>query len=317
MRNLTIKTQKRSLTRTMDTIQTNSRVDEMTSAYRQQADGRETVLQGSHVVCFIALILLGIMSGVSQAAASKLTADDSETFDHFGHAVAIDHNTVLVGAYSKQGLIDDGAVYVFKHNGSTWEPASRLRPLDPGWPSRHFGYAVAVDANTAIVGAPWASGGGSAYIFQYDGIEWYQQARLVANDANGDFVLFGCSVAVNGDTVIVGAKNDNQGSENSGAAYIFKRDGSIWTQQTKLKASDADADPWFGHAVAIDANTAVVGAHSVGWNTPSGWAYIFQWNGSTWTEKARLMENDSSDCVAICDRTVVSDWRGLEVIPHE
>jgi hypothetical protein len=252
------------------------------------------------------MMLVGFVVSESEAAPYKLMADDAGIFDHFGWAVATNGNTALVGAYLySQIIVDDGTVYVFKRNDSYWQSSGKLIPLDPGRNSRLFGYAVDIDDKTAVIGAPLADSGGSVYIFQYNGIVWYQKARLVADDANGDVAFFGCSVAIDGNTVIIGAQYDNQGAENSGAAYVFKRDGSTWTQEAKLKPSDADADQWFGYSVAIDANTAVVGAHAVGWNTTSGWAYIYQRNNSTWTEKARLMESDSSDSVAIFDRTVV------------
>ena len=284
-----------------------------TLTIRTKMYGWARIMRVSPVICIISILLAGFMVSESEASPYKLMADDSDVFDQFGCSVAVDGNTVLVGAYNhSQTMGNDGAVYVFNRHGSSWESPTQLMPLDAGWNSREFGYAVAMDANTAIVGAPWASGGGCAFIFQYDGIEWYQQARLVANDANGDFALFGCSVAIDGDSVLVGAHYDNQDAENSGAAYVFKRDGSLWTQQARLKPSDAGADQWFGYSVAIDANTAVVGAHSVGWNTTSGWAYIYQQSGSTWTEKAKLDGSNSSDCVAIDGRTVVVgnqwDW---------
>jgi hypothetical protein len=168
-----------------------------------------------------------------------------------------------------------------------------------------------MDGTTAVGGAPWATGGGSAYVFYHDGSGWSQQARLVGS-ATDDWENFGCSVAISGDTLIVGANYEDHGTvQSAGAAYVFKRSGTIWSKEARLISSDAQADQWFGYSVAVYGDTAVVGAHPVSQAT-AGWAYIFQRSGSTWTQRKRLTESESSDAVAVYDRTVVVgdkwDW---------
>jgi N-acetylglucosamine kinase-like BadF-type ATPase len=150
-----------------------------------------------------------------------------------------------------------------------------------------FGTSVSIssDGNTAIVGAYGNdNGAGAAYIFTRSGTTWTQQAKIVASDKQpSDF--FGWSVSISGDgnTALVGAYYGDAGVTNTGAAYIFTRSGTTWTQQQKIQASDADAYDVFGTSVSIssDGNTAIVGAsyqEDTG-GTDAGAAYIIAYGG--------------------------------------
>lgn len=130
----------------------------------------------------------------------------------------------------------------------------------------YFGAAVAISGNTAIVGAPrndinGDADQGAAYIFVRSGRSWTQQAKLkAATGTVGDF--FGGSVDISGDTAIVGAYlDDSIANVNQGAAYVFTRSAGVWTQQDKLKADDGGANDFFGFSVAIEDDTAIIGAH--------------------------------------------------------
>ena len=118
---------------------------------------------------------------------------------------------------------------------------------------------------------------GSAYVFTRSGTTWSQQAKLTAADgAAGDW--FGYSVAVSGDTAVVGAAGDDVGANaDQGSAYVFARSGTTWTQQAQLTAADGAAGDCFGRSVAVSGDTAVVGASDddVGANTDQGSAYVF------------------------------------------
>ena len=119
---------------------------------------------------------------------------------------------------------------------------------------------------------------------------WNEQAELWADDGqNGD--NFGISVAVQGDTAFVGANRDDEAGFRAGAAYVFQRTGTTWTQVAKLMASDAAADDRFGQAVALDGDTAAIGSHfdDVNLGTTAGSAYVFRLVGGTWVEEARLV----------------------------
>ncbi len=123
--------------------------------------------------------------------------------------------------------------------------------------------------------------------------DWLEQQKLTASDAN-QYDYFGYSVSIDGDYAIVGARySDMDGPyDNRGAAYIFKRTGTIWAQQDKLTASDAQPGDTFGCSVSISGDYAVVGAHSH--NSHTGAAYIFKRNGSNWSQVAKLTASDGA-----------------------
>jgi hypothetical protein len=166
-----------------------------------------------------------------------------------------------------------------------------------------FGSDVALDGDTAIVGADGADIGGvtdqgAAYVFVRRGRDWIQEAQLLADDgAESD--RFGRSVALQGDTAVVGsifANVDGQSAE--GAVYVFTRSGTTWAQLQKLTASDGDALDWLGGAVAIDGYTILAGAwqEEGGVNAEgcqgSGAAYVFVEQGGLWVEEAKLFDPD-------------------------
>ena len=228
-----------------------------------------------------------------------LKASNTDVGDWFGYSVAVSGDTVVVGAAGEDsnatGINGDqsdnsafvaGAAYVFVRSGTTWTQQAYLKAsnTDAG---DDFGDSVAVSGDTVVVGAAGeasnatgingdqsdnsAGAAGAAYVFVRSGATWTQQAYLKASntDAVDDF---GYSVAVSGDTVVVGAfgeasnatgingdQSDNS-ADDAGAAYVFVRNGATWTQQAYLKASNTDADDFFGWSVAVSGDTVVVGA---------------------------------------------------------
>ena len=121
-----------------------------------------------------------------------------------------------------------------------------------------------------------------------------QQQKLTASDG-APTEDFGVSVAISGDTAIVGGPRANIGANRSqGAAYIFVRNGATWTEQQKLTASDGTEDDFFGESVAISGDTAIIGAHG-----NEGAAYIFVRSGATWTKQQKL--TGSNDRAALQD----------------
>ena len=223
---------------------------------------------------------------------AKLTAGDAATGDRFGRAVAVSGDTAVIGAYwDDDGGTESGSAYVFTRSGGVWSQQAKLTASDPGafdW----FGISVAVSGDTAVIGARWDNDGGidsgSAYVFTRSGEVWSQQAKLIPSDlAANDF--FGISVAVSGDTAVIGAYWDNDGGTDSGSAYVFTRSGVAWSEQAKLTASDSTADDLFGYAVAVSGDTAVIGAYANDdGGTDSGSAYVFARSGVAWSEQAKL-----------------------------
>jgi len=236
-----------------------------------------------------------------------LKASNTDTNDFFGSSVSISNETVVIGAPGEdsnttgvdgdQGNNDAnraGAAYVFVRDGSgVWTQQAYLKAsnTDAG---DDFGHSVSISADTVIVGARFersnangvngdqdnnsAANAGAAYVFGRDGAgNWMQEAYLKASNSDGvapfEGDLFGRSVAISGDTVVVGAPgedsnstgvngdDDNNAATDAGAAYIFVRDsGGSWTQQSYIKASNTDAGDSFGNAVAISVDTVVVTA---------------------------------------------------------
>ena len=289
--------------------------------------------------------------------------------DNFGYSVAISGDTVVVGAFredssatgvdgdqNNEGATDSGAAYVFTRSGSTWSQQAYLKASNTEAQDR-FGYSVAISGDTVVVGAigedssatgidstpnESASSAGAAYVFTRSGSTWSQQAYLKASNT-GAQDRFGLSVAVSGDTVVIGAYQEdssttgvggNQNDEtafNAGAAYVFTRSGSTWSQQAYLKASNTGGGNQFsstpgdnfGWSVAISGDTVVVGAYLEDSSAPgidstpnesatdAGAAYVFTRSGSTWSQQAYLKASNTGaydyfgTSVAISGDTVV------------
>ena len=215
-----------------------------------------------------------VRSGTSWYQQAKLLADDGEVGDFFGVSVDVSGDTAVVGA-----TVDDnqtGSAYVFVRSGTVWSQQAKL--LGSGTTS-HFGLSVAVSGDTAVVGGgdlDGVGGSGAAWVFVRSGTSWFQQAKMLPSDgAQGD--QFGGRVAVSGDVAVAGASQDDDQGTNSGSAYVFRRNGTSWSQQTKLLASDGAQDDWLGAwSVAVSGDTVVVAADlhdDRGEN--SGAAYVF------------------------------------------
>ena len=241
-----------------------------------------------------------IRSGANWIQQAKLTASDGAAGDHFGLSVALSGDTAIVGAFHGTTYLDDGSAYIFTRSGSTWTQQAKLSATD-GVFYHGFGASVALAGDTAIVGANWDVIGvnaqqGSAYIFTRSGSSWTQQAKLTASDGAASD-NFGYSVALAGNTAIIGAFGDDIGANSDqGSAYIFTRSGSTWSQQAKLTASDGAAGDNFGNSVALSGDTAIVGSwfDDIGTNPEQGSAYVFTRSGSLWTQQAKLTASDGS-----------------------
>jgi hypothetical protein len=227
-----------------------------------------------------------VRSGDTWTQQAKLTAPRGAPFDGFGISVAISDSTVVVGDYQKDA--GTGAAYVFTRSSDRWSRQAKLAASD-GAKNNSFGYAVAISGSTAVVGA-FARNSfiGAAYVFVRSNAVWSQQAELTASDGASDD-YFGGSVAVSGSTALVGALNKK---DLTGAAYVFVRSGTTWSQQRKLTASDGVSGDNFGTSVALSGDTAVVGASSK--NSYAGVAYVFVRSAATWSQQAELTASDGA-----------------------
>ena len=273
-------------------------------------------------------------------------ASNADSDDRFGYSVAIDGDTMVVGAPHEDSnwagneldnnLLNSGAVYVFVRNAfGFWYQDDYLKASYLSEEAR-FGTSVAISGDTIVVGAPNGShsGGtttGTAYVFTLSSGVWSEQALITAsNDDNGDY--FGISVSISGDFIVVGASNEasnassvngtqsNNSKVRAGAAYVFTRTGTNWNQQAYLKANNTDANDEFGEAVAIANNIIVVGAryedsNAIGINDNgnnnsllnSGAVYIFNRVGSNWSQQAYIKNSTNNETYITFGKAVAVD----------
>jgi hypothetical protein len=238
---------------------------------------------------------------------ARLVANDASSYDLLGVSVAVDGDTILVGAANKDDwptFPGAQAVYVFVRSGTLWSQQAKLQesPLSPE--DNLFGASVALSGNTALVGAP---GGytypftngytlpGNAYVFVRTGTTWSQQAKLTSPDVDA-LDQFGYSVSLDQNTALVGAfRDDTAVGTDAGSAYVFVRNGATWSQQAKLAANNASAGASFGFSVAVSGNTVLVGAANNDYSPayPSKErAYVFTRSGSSWSQQAALSASD-------------------------
>ncbi|HPA19942.1 MAG TPA: choice-of-anchor D domain-containing protein [Verrucomicrobiae bacterium] len=286
-----------------------------------------------------------VREGTNWSQQAYLKASNTDTGDSFGYSVAILGDTVVVGASGEDSGAtgingnaadnsagDSGAAYVFVRGGTNWSQQAYLKASNTG-AGDSFGYSVAVSGDAVVIGAPWEDSGamgvngdgtnngtlsaGAAYVFVREGTNWSQRAYLKASNT-GASDLFGYSVAASGDTAVIGAYyedsnatgiNGNQSNNSlgdSGAAYVFVGEGTNWSQQAYLKASNTGAGDSFGYSVAVSGDTAMVGAYledsgTVGVNGDgadnsrgnSGAAYVFAREGTNWSQQAYLKASNT------------------------
>jgi hypothetical protein len=256
--------------------------------------------------------------------------------DQFGFSVALsgDGNTLASGAISEDSAASGingnqadnsadsaGAVYVYVRSGNKWAQQAYVKPWNTTNRGNLFGYSLGLsgNGNTMAVGAYDEEGGkGAAYIFTRTGSTWAQQNRLQASNAEGGDSL-GCSISLSddGNTMVAGAfdedsllrgiqpptegSNDSASDVSTGAAYVFVRKDSTWTQQAFIKATNTRLNDQFawGLSLSRDGNTLAVGAHledsgASGLNgdqedatsEDSGAVYIYTRTGTTWAPAA-------------------------------
>ena len=225
----------------------------------------------------------------------KLVADDGDSGDLFGRTVSISGKYAIAGSLRDNG--DRGSAYVFERSAADWIQQARLTASSPG-AGDQFGCSVSISGDIAIVGADrnnsnglWS---GAAYIFERTDTGWTQQEMLIPSDGRiGD--RFGCAASIDGDYAIVGSYWDDDNANNSGSAYVFRKDPAGWVQEAKLTASDGAKDDWFGYAVSISGKYAVVGAVLDDDNgVNKGSVYVFSRSGSNWTQQAKLVAGDGN-----------------------
>lgn len=201
--------------------------------------------------------------GESWERATTLTRSAAAGVDRFGGAVALDGSTALVGASTAttdRGF-RSGAASVFSRAGGSWDRQATLRP-EPG--GDRFGTAVALDGETAAVGARRRGESppvpaGEVCLFERSGEQWSRSTTL-RSPRPGPDDEFGAALALDGDTLLVGAPMEsNATGDNAGAVHVFTRTGGRWRHRQTVLASDGAPDDQFGRTLALDGDVAVVG----------------------------------------------------------
>lgn len=232
---------------------------------------------------------------------TQLIAADGRAGDRFGHSVAVDGDTAVVGAYGDDTAagVDAGSVTVFTRVAGEWIETATLTAGD-GVGADRFGASVDVDGDTVAIHAPGldtAAGvdAGATYVFVGHGDSWTQQAKVTVATGPAVQKLLPRIVALQGDTLVIGSDgDDSERGVAAGAVYVLGRTGTTWTQRARLTASDSTRDDNFGETVSIDGHVLVVGMPHDDFrvngedNVDAGSAYVFQGSGPNWTQQAKL-----------------------------
>jgi len=320
---------------TIDGVQVGNGVATLPLSMAEGENVIEVVFQsGSETTTYTLNLFRQSLEQFTQSAYIKAsnTGEDS-----FGYSVALDGNTMIVGAYEEDSnatgidgnqlndsMKDSGAAYIFVHENGSWTQEAYLKASNSG-SDDNFGRSVAIDGDTVVIGAYGedsnASGvdgdeldntledSGAAYVFIRSNGAWQQQAYIKASNPD-EADEFGGDVSISGDTIAIGAAlessdargvngdQSNNDSERSGAVYIFQRNSGQWSQQSYIKSSNNDPDDIFGIALDLDENylvvsaiteesaaTGVNGDQSSNDKFRSGAVYTFERAGSSWNQK--------------------------------
>jgi len=234
----------------------------------------------------LALCPLLLAALLDAQSGTKLEPAASAFPDFFGAACDLDGDLAVIGAPS-----DAGAAHVYRRVGDAWTLEATLEAPSPE-PDDHFGTSLAIDGASIVIGAPGRDlpgkpDAGAAYVFERVAGLWTAQVLESQSQGVGDF--FGQSVAIQQGSIVVGAPYDDALAADSGAAYVFIRSGNVWLEQQKLKAGDASAGDRLG-SVAIQGDRIVAGAPHAdrGILIDAGAAYVFQRQGTSWSQETRL-----------------------------
>lgn len=237
--------------------------------------------------------LAPVVSSLVSTTETKIVAPNGKPSDLFGFSVAMSGDTIIAGTpYEDSAAQDAGAAYVFVRINGDWLFEQKLVAPDSG-AARWFGYSVAIDGDKAIVGAPQADGNmpgaGAAYAFSRTNGIWTSLPKIVATDGKPSD-MFGHAVAISGNSLLVGCPKSDASGVDAGAAYVFAWNGSAYAQQKKLLAADAAPNDHLGTAVAMDGETALVGAPDAdAFGSNSGAAYVFVRAGTLWSQQKKLV----------------------------
>ncbi len=226
---------------------------------------------------------------------TKLLASDAAQYDYFGLSVAVKGDTAVIGAYGKSDLARNaGAAYAFARNAGAWAQQARLGTSTP-LIDAYLGATVATNGSYTAAGAPYASVGAQndGVVYLFSNATWQQQTILLPNDPDS-LSQFGNALAINGNTLFVGAPMHDSFGVNAGAVYVFTFDGVSWVQRQKLIGADTASGDRFGSALALNDGWLAVSAplHSSP-GSPGGAVYLFEFDGVSWVQRYKVGAPDT------------------------
>ena len=215
--------------------------------------------------------------------------------DEFGWSGAVSGDWMVVSApFHDRNGPQSGTAYLYKRTAEVWSEHQQLLAPD-GAANDWFARWVEIDGDTLIATAPFAdlsadlADAGAVYVFERQGDTWEVSAKLTGSPPqNGQ--LFGWNAAIDGDTIIVGGNGNT--AERGGVSYIFRRGPGGWAQEALLQPPTSAKDDEFGFYVALDGDTAVIGAPRVSLNgsgEQDGVAFVYQRRPAGWQQAARLL----------------------------
>lgn len=225
----------------------------------------------------------------------KVYASAPDQSDNFGLKTAISGNVAVIGALGDDDKGNNaGAAYIFEKGGASWTQTKKLTAGD-GEDFDNFGWSVGIDGDVIAIGAYLdddnANGSGAVYIYEYDGSDWGLTAKMISSDG-GTNQHYGYSVDVEGDMIVVGARDDGSQETSGGSAYVLQKIGGTWTEVAKLEPNVVTAQKFFGYSVSISEGVVIVGAiGDLSGGSNSGAAYVFTDSGG-WGQRAKLKPND-------------------------
>ena len=247
-------------------------------------------------------------SGRNVEFEQTLSAPNDAGDDRFGWVTASEDEWIVIGA-----PLDDerrGAVYVFHHDGETWTLHTKLT-AEGGQVGDEFGRAVAIRGNYILVGAPLddeiGPSAGAAYVFSLLANEWLPTTKLLPVSLQaGD--SFGGKIAVEGDIAAISAQLDDEGAEDAGAVYIYRRTNGQWLEREKILAEVPVAGASFGSSIAYRSSMLLVGARN---ENGHGAAHLFRNQGEVWVTDHRFVATDADAGDGFGGKVAVSEDRIL------
>lgn len=220
----------------------------------------------------------------------------------FGQHIAVDGNQMAVSSTGSR------EIYIYEYDGQDWSFVSFFQVYEQPLGENEYISSLSMSGSRIAIGNKYDSENGeesgAVYVFELQNTDWVQVVKLTASDA-AEEALFGTSVALSGDRLLVGSNYDDGAGLASGAVYYFSGQNNQWTEQQKFVAADTNSIDEFGFSLSVDGNLAVIGAPGYNYNgSQTGAAYIFEYSGGSYVQRHRLLGQAS----AVNSRFGTSVW---------